>query len=350
MKKMIVLAGSFFWVTSVGWGDVTVVRHVKSSGFRGWGGSEGQETLIIKGKRSREENKTKLTGAMGKLTKGGDTIRLTLLDKSLLQTLHVSKKTYNEINIKDMMKKATQGAPSAKQDKKGQDAPPTHRITKSDVKVTATGQSKTINGYPSKEYVLDMMLEMEDLKTKDKTESRMVETLWTTAETSELQQLKKEEQAFWQAYAKEMGLDSSPRDLQNMGSALAKAMTGADEKELNQSLAKASKEMQKIKGFPVRTTVEWSMKENKAAQPKVNEEKSEKQDSGINTSGGLKGALGGFASKMASKQVEKKMKERQQAQEGKPVISVTSELESVVTTPVAASLFEVPAEYKKVSD
>jgi len=346
MKKLILISASLIIFSAVSWGDVTVTRITKSSGFKGWGGMEGKQIRSLKGKRSREESDMKMKGLIGKMANQGETVTLTLLDKSVLQTLNIPKKTYRELSLKDLLKKPSQGAsPATDKEKKSQE--PTHRVTKSEFKVTSTGNSKKINGFSCQEFKLEMLLEVENLKTKEKTESRMEENLWTTPEAKDLIQLRKEEESFGLAMAKELGLETSPRDLENMGSAMAAAMTGTEEKDLRKSLARAANELKKIKGYPIVTEVEWFLKESPDSAKKKEVEKPSSQDSGVNMSGGIKGALGGFASKMAAKQLEKKMADREKAQEGKPLISIHSEIQSVSVAPVPDSAFEIPAGFKK---
>ncbi|MCB4755949.1 MAG: hypothetical protein LHV69_02785 [Elusimicrobia bacterium] len=350
MRKILFSLIGLLFLHTTGWADVTVVRWTTSSGFRGFGGSEVTETKSIRGIRSREESRLKLKGLVGKVAKPADTVTLMLLDKSIEQRLDMSKKTYQESSLKKMgasLEGATGETGANKEEKK---AAPTHRVVNSTFKVTPTNQSKTINGFPCREYKIDTEIELEELATKERSKTRLLQTLWTTPETPELKQLRKEEQALFQAYVKALGVEVSPGKVDNMGTLMAVSLMGADEKEVRKTLAKVSDEMKKVKGETILSQADWY--EEKEASSTKGKKGGEEVDegAGVDTSGGVKGALGSFASKMAAKQVKKKMEASQKAKEGQPAFSVTSEIKSVSVKPVPDSSFEIPAGFKKVVD
>jgi hypothetical protein len=336
-------------IAAVSQADVTVVTQVTSGGFHGMGGGKSLQTEMISGEHSRiEHNAGKPTG-LAKLAGEQHSIVLTLLDKELIEHLNVPKKTYTEQSLKELrelFKDATHNAPDSDTAAPQKEQPPTHRITRAEFNVKATGASKTINSYPCREHVLTMLLEIENLQTHEKSETRMVSTLWVTPETAAIQQARKEQSAFAQAYMKKLGMEINPGQVSEFGTAMAAALTGAGNDELAKVLKRVPAEMKKIQGYPVVTQIDWYMKDPDAAKQETSTAPEESAE--IDTANGLGGALGSFAANMTKKSVNKKIKEREQANADKPMISITSEVQSVSTHAVPAAQFAVPAGYKKI--
>ncbi len=333
-------------------GDVTMVYRTSSSGFHGMGASEGTEKRMVQGLRSRREDHHKMTGAvLGTMTRPRDSVTLTFLEKEVIDTLDPQKKTYTELSLKDMREAGNKAKQRTTPEEKTKPSGPTHKITKAEFKVTPSEEVKAINGFSCKRYLLEMILEVEDLSTHQKSMTRMLDTLWMTPQTAELKKAQQEEQAFGQAFMQKMGLNSSPGDVRNFGSALAANLTGAGEKELSQALAHVPQEMKKLQGFPVVTQVDWYLagSELKDQEKKESQAEASRPDTPVDLSNGVSGALGGLASSWAKKKVDKKMEQHARAQEGQPAFSLTSELESVSTEPLAESLFAIPAPYKRIT-
>ncbi len=348
MNRLAKIAVLLCSLPHLSWADVTLVRTIESAGFRGMGGSTTSETLVIQGSRQRREHRIKMTGSMlGAMMKDRHQATLTLLDQDVIQTLNLPKKTYTEMSLKDLVGKAENALHSQDEEKPEKESKPTHKISKAEFKVTPTGKSKTLHGFPCKEVVMTMLLQIEDLETHAKTETRMVTTLWMTPETGPLAQARKEETAFSKAYLKKLGVDFNAKDMKDFGAVMAAALTGAGEKEVSKALARMPEEIKKIGGYPIVTQTDWYLNEEEAGSEAV-APSSASEESGVDLSGGVEGALGGLASKWASKKVEKKMADRQKAQAGKPAFSVTSELQSLSTATAPDSAFAVPAGFKKV--
>jgi hypothetical protein len=352
MRKMISSAIVMVLAGTAARADVTWVHQVKSGGFKGWAASAGTEVRRLRGTSSREENLGKMTGAvLGKITRASDRATLIRLDPGVIDRLDIRKKTYEETSIAEiqlMKEKAENKTAQARREA----GPPTHKITRSEFKVTSTGASKTINGFPCKQYLVEMLLEIEDLKTHDKGRMRMVTTLWTTPETAAMKQAHQEERVFAEAYLKKLGMDLSPQETARFGAGVMTQLSGAGEKDLDKALARATQEMKKVSGYPVVTQVDWYMEgaeSTKAPAPQATARASAaEEDSPVDVTHGVSGALGGLASNWAKKKVARKMEDRQQAQEGKTLFSFTSELQELSLDAIPESEFTVPAGFKKI--
>jgi hypothetical protein len=334
-----------------GFADVSVVSNVTSGGYQGWGGSKGTQVEMVQGGlRSRHDIASKMTGAvLGNITHDADTATLTLLDEDVIRMLNLRKKTYTEqslAELREAMKRAM-AQQDAQESKPQKESAPTHRISRAEFKVNATGASKTINGFPCKEYVLTLLLEIEDLKTHEKGQTRMISTLWNTPETAALKQVRQEQAAFAQAYLKKMDVAISPRDLSAFGAQMAAALTGAGQDELSRALAKVPAEMKKLSGYPISTQVDWYMDQDQAARAKQETSTDAEPADAIDTSS-VGGALGSMAGHWAKKMATQQVAEKQKAHADKPLISILTEIQSVSTDKLPASDFSIPAGFKKI--
>lgn len=324
--------------------DVTVERVIKSGGIGGVGASESYEKEFIKGPKKREDSKTKFTGAiLGKLT-GEQTISTVYrIDKDLIWDINHPKKSYTERTISMPASKKEEGGEDVRReegmDKKEEEEV---KIIKNEFKVKATGEKKTINSFPCEQYIVTWLVETENIKTKERSTSLMTTELWNTEEDSRIRMLQKEEASFNQAYMKKLGLEMTPEEMQNFGlNMMGQAFSDAAEE--------LKKEMSKIKGYPIATTVKWEAEtdEKAKAQSESRVQEEQEENEGIDVSKGLGGIMGGFIKKkMEAKQKEKKTEEEKKGK--KPIFESYLEIKGIDISTLADSAFDVPAGYKKV--
>jgi hypothetical protein len=217
------------------------------------------------------------------------------------------------------------------------------RVTKSEFSVKKTGASETINGFPCEEYLVTWLLEMEDMETKAKSRSTMTNNLWTTPETATIRKVQAEERAFHKAYAQKLGLQISPEEAKQMGIETFAAMSGASKQEVEKGFAKVREEMAKIKGYPIRTVVNWSVEGDKAEGAEKEGKASSESSSQTPTS------VGGFLSGLSKGITQKVMKDKSSTSGQKEGASFTSthEVKAIHADSVPAEVFEVPPGYSK---
>ena len=246
-----------FWGTASAWADATIEPFIKSSGFKGMGAFEGAATKRYQGEKMWDSTSTKFTGAiMSRIAGGSESATITRVDKGVYWTLDPKNKTYVERPI-EAIKRGEPGKEKPEQEKSKV------RVTKSEFSVKKTGASETINGFPCEEYLITWLLEMEDLETKAKSRSTMTNNLWTTPETATIRKAQAEEKAFHKAYAQKLGLQISPEEGKQMGMEIFAAMSGASKQEIEKGFARVKEEMAKVKGYPIRSVVNWSMEGDK---------------------------------------------------------------------------------------
>jgi len=329
----------FFWAMSVPavWGDAAVETFFKTGGIKGMGAAEGMMIHRIQGEKKWDSSNLKFTGAfLSKLAGETDSVTITRVDKGLTWTLDPKKKTYIETPIRPV-----KGSPSEKPQREEKPEKPTARITKSEFSVKKTGAAETINGFPCEEYLVTWLLEIEDLETKAKSRSTMNTNLWTTPETATINKVQAEEQRFNRALAKLLGSEISTEEARQMGMAAMAAMSKASQEEIQKGLLRVKNEMAKIKGYPIRTVINWNFESE--GQEGAAREDSASRDQPTELSSGL----GGLVSGLLGKAVQKKAEEKMSGGKGASFFSSTMEVKSLSADPVLGESFEVPTGYVK---
>ncbi len=339
MKKIGIMfvAIVLLWGSALAWGDATVESSIKSSGFKGMGAFEGATTKRYHGEKMWDSTSTKFTGAiMSRIGGGSESATITRVDKGVYWTLDPKNKTYVERPI-EAIKRGEPGKEKPEQEKSKV------RVTKSEFSVKKTGASETINGFPCEEYLMTWLLEMEDVETKAKSRSTMTNNLWTTPETDTIRKAQAEERAFHKAYAQKLGLQISPEEGKQMGMETFAAMSGASKQEIEKGFARAKEEMSKVKGYPVRSVVNWSIEGDKP--PGAEKEASSSSESSSDTTKSVGGFLSGLSKGIAQKVTGDKGSAQGQKEGGS--FSTTYEVKAIHADSVPADVFDIPAGYTK---
>jgi len=334
----LLIAGMFLLgVHGPAWGDATIESTIKSSGFKGMGALEGAATKRYQGGKMWDSSSSKFTGAiLSRIAGGSESATVTRVDKGVYWVLDPKNKTYTERPI-EAFKKDETGKERQEQEKAKV------RVTKSEFSVKKTGASETINGFPCEEYLVTWLLEMEDIETKAKSRSTMNNNLWTTPETATIRKVQAEEKAFHKAYAQKLGLQISPEEAKQLGIETFAAMSGASKQEIEKGFAKVREEMAKIKGYPIRTVVNWSVEGEKPAGAEKEGSSSSESSSQTPTS------VGGFLSGLSKTITQKVMKDQSSGSGQKEggSFSSTYEVKAISADSVPADVFEIPSGFSK---
>jgi hypothetical protein len=332
----LIFCSLFLWVVGTAWGDVAIESFYKTGGIKGMGEAEGTSIQRFQGEKKWESQATRFTGAiLSRLVGESGTMTITRIDKGVAWTLDSKNRTYQENPLVPPKIKSEEGETKEKK-------PPTARISKSEFSVKKTGSSETINGFPCEEYLITWLLEIEDLETKGKSRSTMVTDLWTTPETALIKKVREEEMVYNKALAKKMGMDLSPDEAKKMGLAAIGGLMKTSQEDMQKGLIRVKNEMSKIQGYPIRTTIHWSLEGEKGAKSGQEERPPERSS---DRSEGIGGLLSGLMGKM----VQKKADDKGPGQDGKgaPFFSTTIEVKSLAVEPLSAEIFEIPSGYTK---
>jgi hypothetical protein len=351
LASLIVAVALVFFTVGTVRSDVTVQRLVKSGGFGGLGAFETTEKLMISGDKETTTGTTKYSGKFSSLMNKAakEATSITRLDKELIWTLDSDKKTYTELTFEQMREMMKSMGSLGGIFTKGEADSLRKAMEKlsSTVEVNKTGEKKTISELECERVILTLRSEMVD------SIANVTDTTWVKND-------------IWMAPA-----DKVPSELQNFDLKMAEKLgltEGGPMAGLLNQYADAMKKLQdklkELNGYPLASTFSivttTHAQEKEKAEAKTTEtaesQTAEEEETPITEERDVKSALGGLFKKKAKeeskKKEEQKEKERQekaQAEQGpKTVLEVTTETQKIETSSIDASVFEIPAGYKKV--
>ena len=341
MKRTGIVTFAIIFFLGIGpvWADATIESFITSSGFKGMGAFEGTATKKYQGGKLWDQSSTKFTGAiLSRIAGGSENINITRVDKGVYWALDPKDKTYSERPIEAFKK----GEMEREKPEQGKSKV---RVTKSEFSVKKTGASEVINGFPCEEYVMTWLMEMEDIETKAKSSSKMTNNLWTTPETATIRKAQAEELSFSKALAQKMGLQVSPEEAKKMGFETFAAMSGASPAEIEKGFMRLQEEMTKVKGYPIRSVVNWSMEGEKTGSAEKDKDKEASSPSELTK--GVGGFLTGLGKGISQKVLGERDKGSTVGQKEGGSFSTKYEVKAISADAVPADVFEVPAGFTK---
>ncbi len=338
MKKLVVLVIIGLMITGSVFAGVIKKTKVEVS-FKDFGNftSDQNETLTAEKKLTDSQNKFKGKGIVGKLSgkfflKSGETGEMILLPEMMVYRMDHKKKEYlaepiEKITSEEDATEAGYGGEVEVEEEEESEI----KAIRSEFRVDDTGESKTINEFPSKKYIVTWITEWENVQTGQKGTDRLVTDVWTTSLTGDLQRAREEELAFTKSYMKSIGIDADSLQQMILGTNWL-ALLGSMSEEGQQRRHKGSNfadEMQKIEGYPVIIDGKYFAKREGGES-----EQNQDEDSG----GSVKGMLGGLAKKALKKGSK---------DENEPAFTYYTELIEFSPANVGEDAFQIPANYKK---
>lgn len=316
-------------------------------GFKGLFASESTHTVSTRADMRRDENEFGFSGfVMKHLASAHSGAVILRVDKDKQWRLDPKTKTYTECPLAGCAAHAHGARPEqARPDQPERPASkPTCPLTlaKNKFSVEATGESKSINGFPSKRHRVTWEVVLQD-KAKKKNTSLVTVDVWTTPEDSPgLVAVRRVEQAFEQRLREKMPARAGvakvipPEALKIISMQFLAGLT-ADQRS---SVTAASSELSKIHGHPVLTHLEWNLGGD-ACQDQPAPAAQQRKDDGLDITHGLSGLLGSAASNGAqSKAAEMSTK---------PVFAFDEELQKMQVEPASDGLFVPPPSYRLVA-
>jgi hypothetical protein len=307
--------------------DLKTETFTRASMLTGMGSTEVNAVTQYQGDKRADDNTTKMVGGiMGALAgKPQTSVEITRLDKDVVWELNPPKKTYTERPI------ALPAGTDTKAERKqsGPEQKP-YKIVKSEIKVTKTGATKTINGFACTEYLITWEVVLEDTASKGRVTQVMTTDLWNTPLTDQLKKAQAIEAEFSKKLAQKLAVSLSPEEANQLGAGMLTSMYGLDAKETAGKLEEVGKEMAKVEGYPIVTEVKWQVKNDSAAAKKPEPE----PEPAPTTLGGL------IANRLAPKPTA--------PQDQGVLFSSYQEVKSVSLDAVPGTEFEIPDGYKKV--
>jgi hypothetical protein len=324
--------------------DVKIETLTHVNEITGVTNHDSDTTDYIQGDKMREENLRKFTGSvLGAWQKfrGEDkgSMDIDIFDVSANKHWNVDpqKKVYSVESIYDPnqpTKAPPQGGTTQQQRQQDQQDKYV-KVTKNEFTVKDTGQTKAVNGFDTREYLITWDYETQNTKTGEASKSLMTTDTWTSTDAK-----------LAKARETQMAYDKSYRQLMHMPGTEGydvSSVYGLDNGHVmvnGQDMKSDVDKLKAIKGLPVFTDVTWEAGGTDKDGKQTND-----SDAGKDSGKSLDSALGSlFGSKKSDDSGS------QPAKQGTPgmttIFSSHYEVKGVDTGAVDASQFQVPADYK----
>jgi len=308
-----------------------VKSQVKFEGMMGrvmgmFGGKAAKEgtidTIAVKGNR--------------KMTTGELSGEIVDLDEQKVYQLDMKKKTYEAMTFEEMrrrMKEAQEKAASALKEQKAQpeQKAPEGKQMQIDFSLKESGQTRTINGFDCREFVMTVTAHEKDKTIEQSGGMVMTTHSWMAPEIPATREIAEFDMKYWKAL---MGSDVGAGAPEQMAAALAMYPAMKD------MLGKVQVESGKMEGTSILT--ESTMESVRSPEQAAEAQKQESSDSSSGSVTSIRGIGGMIGRKMAHKK-----EEPAGAQQNKSVVFTTTRELLKVSTSVAFTDLAIPAGFKE---
>ena len=325
--------------------DVKIETLTHLNDVTGISNHDSDTTDYFQGDKKREENQRKFTGnvlgAWQKFRgedKGSMDIDIYDVPANKHWNMDPQKKVYSVESIYDPnqpSKAPPQGGTTQQQKEQQQDQDV--KVTKNEFTVKDTGQSETINGFDTHEYLVTWDYETQNTKTNETSKSLMTTDTWTSTD-GKLVKAREAEVAYNKAYRQLMHIPEPEANDASRVYGLEDGHVEVNGQDMKADLEK----LRTIKGLPVSLDVTWEAGGTDANGKQTNDSDAGK-DSGKTLDSALGSLFGGNKSDDSSKQAPP-------PKQGTPgmttIFNSHYEVKAVDTAAVDASQFAVPSDYK----
>jgi hypothetical protein len=337
-------------LTTAARADLTIQSTVSSQGLVGLTNMEGTQTQAIAGDAAKTQSNMRMTNKLMKMLGGGkpqDTAEIIRLDMELFWDVNNKDKEYKERTFAEVRQEMEKGLKDAEKEraKYEKDHPGEADKLQTEVKVEATGKTQQIAGYETAETVVSMLVYGKNAETGEKGAMKLTMDLWLARDVPGAEDV----QRFYSALATKLGFTGHGQ--QSMEGMLA--AFGVDPRDLY----KHTKDLQ---GMSLMSTVTLGMEGEPAAggdsPAKVAKEKPAKEPeppeaSDSDAKAQVAKKLGGLFGKKKDKDASADQAEQGGKKEVPAgpsfLMQFTSTVTKVSSGAVAASEFEIPADFKK---
>ncbi|HSN17542.1 MAG TPA: hypothetical protein VLV87_04975 [Gammaproteobacteria bacterium] len=323
--------------------DVKIETLTHINEITGIANHDSDTTDYFQGDKKREENLRKFTGSVlgawqkfrGE-DKGSMDIDIFDVPANKHYNIDPQKKVYSVESIYDpnQPSKAPPEGGTTQQQKERQQQDKDVKVTKNEFTVKDTGQTKNINGFDTREYLVTWDLETLNTKTGEKGRDLMTTDTWTSTDPK-LAKAREAEASYDRAYRKLM---HEPEPDANAVYGMYGLGSGHVEVE-GQDMKSAIEKLRTIKGLPVSTDVRWEAGGTDKDGKPTND-----SDAGKDSGKSLDSALGSL---FGHKSDDSDQKPQAAGTPGLTTIfSSHYEVKAVDTSPVNSSQFQTPSDYK----
>jgi hypothetical protein len=316
-----------------------IETYISTTGLKGFFPFEMDEKQYTRAAMSREEHAMKGTGRFtGFLVSAfgpNDDATIVRLDRDRLWKLDLRRKEYTECPVKGCARpegqeqKPAQGA-EQKEPQAKHDPGCVMRISKKNFTVTPTGETRTVNGFDAERYRVAWVVTLRDSKRRTTT-SKLIVDVWTTPLTQDMREALSTTEAFDRAYLGKVVPHRDEVVPQEVGRMMTAYLGGTLNARDKASLLAAGKELEKIKGHPVLTRIDWDLEGNACSTGDSD------PAGGAQAGQGSANPLSGIAGMLSP---------QKKGDANAPLLSFTVEVKSLKMEPVRDGAFDVPAGFR----
>ncbi len=271
---------------------------------------------------------------MRQLAPDGRTSDIIRIDRQLAWTLVPAKREYTECPLTGCSRGDKDSPQPGSDGSKTQPDEPSCpvKLKANDLKVAATGERREVNGFATERYRLDWVLELAD-DAGGLSANRIGMDLWTTPETGTVKDVQAITERFNQRYISALTGGNSPvarflpRNVTAAMSGLMRHFDGGDA----QTLKRWEAELKKLRGYPIATTMAWSVDGSICGGASAGRNSAE-QPSAASIGAALGGLFGGRKSGDGSPA---------------PLVRFSHEVKSIAIQPVGDAVFSPPSDYRR---
>ncbi|MES2104948.1 MAG: hypothetical protein V4634_13090 [Pseudomonadota bacterium] len=282
----------------------------------------------------------RLINAFAGDSRSADIVRL---DKKLVWTLYPAKKTYKECPLAGCSSGAPSQQEKSKPEQKSKQTEPSCPLTlkKNELKVLASGERKTINGFSTERIQLNWTVELEDKQSR-RTSNRVQLDLWTTPEVGQIKQVQAVNDNFQKRWMSALATPEHPfgkylpREVMASFSGLLHGLGAKDAK----AFAAWGSELKKVHGYPIATTLSWTVSGNACNDETASSTAQRAAIPPTSVSGAISSLFGGM--------VEDKVKDTARgAAAGGALLTYNYEVRTIEVRPVSDSGFSPDPAYQR---
>lgn len=321
-----------------------IEHHIVNNGIMGMFPFESDERQYFRSNMRRDEATLKGTGTFSGFIVGTrystDIVRL---DRKVRWTLNADKAEYTECPLKGCVK--PEKAPP-KQEQPAQQPQAKHEpgctmhIAHTSFTVKATGRKKSINGFDTSEYQVAWVVKLHDPQARVTTSTLNMD-IWTTPMTGTMRNILDIERDFNRGYDSAIAETGKQEMLPTEAARLISTYMATMLKQGDlKAFLDAGKQMEKIRGRPISTHLDWGLEGN-ACMPG---ESSKTKDPSAPTPANAGDLVSGIAGMFAQKKTEDAVKPGA----SQAILSFTVEVKKLAIEPVHDGEFAVPANYRLV--
>ncbi len=237
--------------------------HMISEGVKGFPAFESTTRTYTRANMQRSESTVTGVGTFARFLGGASTdTRIERLDRKLAWTLDAKSKLYSECPLKGCPASIARKPPEKKtaEDDKARDPECRLKVSNTAVKVEATGQKRSINGFYTEQYDVKWLVTFRDNASRNATSALSID-LWATPVTPALKDAMTLERTYGRAHDNILGIDADtdrtamlpPAAARMISSFLSPYVSPTD----RANFLAGAKKPDKMKGQPILMNVTW---------------------------------------------------------------------------------------------